>query len=254
MNGPSEHIPAMNRIKTLISEANLTGRVFPISYFYPAWETDEIIANELYRNIGLAIICVSVTTLLLLRNLITSGLVILCVLLSLVDVAGFMHFWNVTIDTVSCVNLIIAIGLCVDYSAHIAHRFSEEIFEGSSRNERAQAALTNIGPAVLNGGISTLLAFVLLAGSRSHAFLVFFKVFFLVVIFGMFQGLMVLPVLLSIFGPHHSGYVEANVRCDREEDHEETNKADITLETKTVLDDTADLEEKSVVLPSSERI
>ena len=166
-----------------------------------------------------------------------------------------MHFWNVTIDTVSCVNLIIAIGLCVDYSAHIAHRFSEEIiFEGSSRNERAQAALTNIGPAVLNGGISTLLAFVLLAGSRSHAFLVFFKVFFLVVIFGMFQGLMVLPVLLSIFGPHHSGYVEAKARCDREEDHEETNKANITLETKTVLDDTADLEEKNGVLQSSERI
>ena len=30
---------------------------------------------------------------------------------------------GLTIDTVSCVNLIIAIGLCVDYSAHIAHRF-----------------------------------------------------------------------------------------------------------------------------------
>ena len=45
------------------------------------------------------------------------------VLLSLIDVGGFMHFWNLTIDTVSCNNLIIAIGLCVDYSAHIAHRF-----------------------------------------------------------------------------------------------------------------------------------
>ena len=97
-----QFICSHNRIKTLISEANLTGRVFPISYFYPAWETDEIIANELYRNIGLAIICVSVTTLLLLRNLITSGLVILCVLLSLVDVAGFMHFCILVHDPWHC--------------------------------------------------------------------------------------------------------------------------------------------------------
>ena len=129
-------------------------------------------------------------------------------MLSLVDVAGFMYFWGVTIDTVCCVNLIIAIGLCVDYSAHIAHRFSVE--NAVSRNKRAQEALTNFGPAVLNGGISTFLAFVVLAGSRSHVFSVFFKIFFLVVTFGLYHGLVVLPVLLSIFGPP-SEYLEADL-------------------------------------------
>ena len=34
----------------------------------------------------------------------------------------------------------------------------------------------NIGPAVLNGGLSTFLAFVLLAFSNSYVFLTFFKV------------------------------------------------------------------------------
>jgi hypothetical protein len=33
-----------------------------------------------------------------------------------------------------------------------------------------KSALANIGPAVLNGGISTFLAFVLLAGSKSFVF------------------------------------------------------------------------------------
>ena len=211
--GPSEHIPAMNRIKELIHEANLTGKVFPISIFYPAWETDEIIAEELYRNIGLATICVFITTLFLISNVITSLLVMFCVVLSLVDVGGFMHFWGITIDTVSCVNLIIAIGLCVDYSAHIAHRFTEE--KGHSKNKRVQTALTNIGPAVLNGGISTFLAFVLLAGSKSHVFSTFFKIFFLVVTFGLFQGLVVLPVLLSIIGPS-SNYIETDTSDDEE--------------------------------------
>ena len=211
--GPSEHIPAMNRIKNLIGEANLTGKVFPISIFYPMWETDEIISKELYRNIGLALICVFVTTLILINNVVTSLIVMFCVVLSLVDVGGFMHFWGITIDTVSCVNLIIAIGLCVDYSAHIAHRFTEE--KGSSKNKRVRTALTNIGPAVLNGGISTFLAFVLLAGSKSHVFTVFFKIFFLVVTFGLFQGLVVLPVLLSILGPS-SSYIDADTSNDDE--------------------------------------
>ena len=36
---------------------------------------------------------------------------------------GFLHFWSVTIDTIACINIVLAIGLCVDYSAHIAHAF-----------------------------------------------------------------------------------------------------------------------------------
>ena len=75
---------------------------------------------------------------------------------------------------------------------------------GTSRDKRVVAALSNIGPAVLNGGISTFLAFILLAGSRSHVFLSFFKIFFLVVMFGLYQGLVVLPVVLSLFGPSSS--------------------------------------------------
>ena len=55
--------------------------------------------------------------------------------------------------------------------------------------------------AVLNGGFSTFLAFILLANSGSHVFLVFFKIFFLVVILGLYFGLAVLPVILSLIGP-----------------------------------------------------
>ena len=198
-NGPEEHVPAMRRVKAIIQNANITGRIFPLSIGYASWETDEVIAEELYRNIALATICVFVTTLILLANLTASILVLLCVLLSLINVGGFMHFWGLTIDTVSCNNLIIAIGLCVDYSAHVAHTFL--LASGKDRNTRMINTCQNIGPAVLNGGITTTLAFILLAGSQSHVFSTFFKIFFLVVSFGLFHGLATLPVLLSIFGP-----------------------------------------------------
>ena len=66
---------------------------------------------------------------------------------------------------------------------------------------------------MFNGGFSTFLAFILLANSKSHVFSTFFKVFFLVIVFGLFNGLLLLPVMLSLVGPgaysqHERGEVE----------------------------------------------
>ncbi|CAL8090383.1 unnamed protein product [Orchesella dallaii] len=216
-SGPEQHVPAMNNIKRIIREANFTppnSHTFIWSFAFAGWETDEIITAELYRNMGLAMICVFLTTLILIANLQTCCMVLLCVVLTLVDVGGSMHFWNLTIDTVSCIDLVLAIGLCVDYAAHIGHAF---MTSDGTREERAKKALVNIGPAVLNGGFSTFLAFILLANSKSHVFLTFFKIFFLVVVYGLFHGLVFLPVLLSIMGPAPYATVIPEVGADRNE-------------------------------------
>ena len=80
---------------------------------------------------------------------------------------------GVTIDSISCICIVLSIGLCVDYSAHIAHTFGAAV--GNSK-ECTHAALTDIGPAVLNGGITTLLALFVLAFSDYYFFIIFFKV------------------------------------------------------------------------------
>ena len=68
---------------------------------------------------------------------------------------------------------------------------------------RIQNTLLQVGPAVFYGGLSTLLAVVLLAASDYYPFVVFFKVFLLVVVFGLFHGLVFLPVVLALVGPSH---------------------------------------------------
>ena len=85
---------------------------------------------------------------------------------------------GLTIDTISCVSIVLVIGLCVDYNSHIAHAYIVSF--GSSR-ERATHALTEIGPAVLNGAITTFLALVFLAFSQGYAFIVFFRCVSLIV-------------------------------------------------------------------------
>ena len=66
--------------------------------------------------------------------------------------------------------------------------------------KRAQTGLSNICPAVLNGGFTTFLALVIMADSNTHVFQTFFKVFFLTVVFGLFHGVIFLPTLLSWIG------------------------------------------------------
>ena len=110
-----------------------------------------------------------------------------------------MHLWGIAIDTSAAVLLSVALGLAVDYSAHIAHAFMT--ISGESRDERVSKTIIAMGPAVFNGGFSTFLAFSILMVSKSFVFKVFFKIFFLVVVFGLYHGLVFLPVVLSFLGP-----------------------------------------------------
>ena len=85
--------------------------------------TDKIIQRELYQNIGSSLAAMYFTVLVFLGSFRGAALVILCVLGTLVEVAGFMYFMGLTINVITCNSLVISIGLCVDFSAHIAHGF-----------------------------------------------------------------------------------------------------------------------------------
>ena len=120
--GPEEHIPAKKLVTDLVTSSNIPGG-FSHVQVYAAWETDQIIGFEMMRNIGLALVCVFVITLVLLANFSICLLVLNNVVITLVNIVGFLHFWGITIDIVSCINIVLAIGLCVDYSVHIGHAY-----------------------------------------------------------------------------------------------------------------------------------
>lgn len=110
-SGPLEHVPAMNRVKQLIKDANISGRVFAKSIKYEFWEVDEILSVELIRSIALALTCVFFIVIFMLANVTGAVLVLISVMFTIADVMGFMYFWGLTIDSTSCMLLIICIGL-----------------------------------------------------------------------------------------------------------------------------------------------
>ncbi|CAL4172179.1 unnamed protein product [Meganyctiphanes norvegica] len=197
---PAKQLETMTTINTIVNDSTIHGSKYVWSQAYSIWETNQIIAFELYRNLILAGVVIAVITLILLASFWCSVLVLTSVAFTIVGVSGVMWAWGLTIDTVSCIAIVLAIGLSVDYCAHIAHAFLAAR-EKESRVERVKEALIQVGPAVTNGAFSTFLAFALLGMSTSHVFITFFKVFMPAVIFGYFYGVVFLPVVLSIIGP-----------------------------------------------------
>lgn len=204
-----DKVKAMDSLRKLMETINIfpRPRVYGEPYLWA--ESYKVIASELYRNVLLAAVVIFFVTSVIIANPVTSCLVFLCVVFTVVDVTGLMYFWGLTIDMVSTIVLVIAVGLSVDYASHVGHAF---LVQTGTTDERTSKALSDIGPAVWNGGFSTFLAIVLLSSSESYIFVTFFKVLSGVVLFGLFYGLAFLPVILSIIGP--TPYAFAKERRD----------------------------------------
>merc|ERR1719203_53449 len=173
--------------------------IFGFTFAMVFWEQYAVITAEFYRNLVAAVCVVFVITIILIPRVSAALLVLTTVVATIVDVLGFMWLWGLTIDGVTVCYTIIAIGLAVDYSAHVGESFV--LSQKETKSQRVTDAMYRVGASVFNGGFSTFLAVVAMANSQTYVFRVFFKQFFLVTSMGLFHGLIVLPVLLSWFGP-----------------------------------------------------
>lgn len=115
-----------------------------------------------------------------------------------VGVIGYMTWWGVRLDGVALINLIMCIGFSVDFSAHICYHYITE--DDKDPNDRIRGSLYALGVPILQGAGSTITGVLGLAFAPSYLFVTFFKMIFLVILLGALHGLVLLPVLLSLFG------------------------------------------------------
>jgi hypothetical protein len=80
-----------------------------------------------------------------------------------------------------------------------------------------------MGSSVFHGAFSTFLAILSLSGTKSYIFVAFFKMWLGIVVFGVANGFILLPVMLALMGP---------LRNDIDTDEEEEKKEKEGLETK----------------------
>ena len=85
-------------------------------------------------------------------------------------------------------------------------------------------ALQKMGSSVFHGGFSTFLAIFVLLPGQTYIFQSFFRLWFGIIVFGMSNGFILLPVLLSFFGPVDFEGSEQQNKVHNEKDKERESK------------------------------
>ena len=111
-----------------------------------------------------------------------------------------MGGYPIEINAVFVVNLVTSLGFGVEFCNHIGMNF---VRQRGTREERAMKAMNQMGSSVVVGIASTkFLGVMVLAFAPSTLFrLYYFRMYLFIIILGAFNGLLLLPTMLSLFGP-----------------------------------------------------
>ncbi|EFA85411.1 hypothetical protein PPL_02414 [Heterostelium album PN500] len=143
--------------------------IFPYSVFYVYFEQYLTIVNVAILDIGLALVGVLVVSLLILANPIVSLIVVLCVFLVAIDLLGVMALWSVNLNAVSLVNVVMAIGISIEFCVHIAHTFINAP-KHYTNDEKAKHAVSEVGSSIVSGIFITKLLGVVVLGFSNFIF------------------------------------------------------------------------------------
>lgn len=170
--------------------------VFPYSIFYVFYEQYLTMWADTFVAIGYCLLGALFFNLVASGfNILTTFAVIFNVILVIVNMMGIMYIWNIPLNAVSCVNLIVSIGIAVEFCSHISYAYSTSQRQG---DEKIAEAIQKVGATIITGITFTNIPIIVLAFSYTEIIEVFFfRMFVSLVVLGFLHGMIFFPVLLS---------------------------------------------------------
>uniref|UniRef100_A0A672RRU6 Patched 1 n=1 Tax=Sinocyclocheilus grahami TaxID=75366 RepID=A0A672RRU6_SINGR len=196
-----QFVEAIESVRSICSNYSRQGLPsYPNGYPFLFWEQYVGLRHWLLLSISVVLACTFLVCAIFLLNPWTAGIIVLVLSLMTVELFGMMGLIGIKLSAVPVVILIASVGIGVEFTVHVALAFLTAI---GDRNKRAILALEHMFAPVLDGAFSTLLGVLMLAGSEFD-FIVryFFAVLAILTVLGVLNGLVLLPVLLSYFGPY----------------------------------------------------
>jgi Niemann-Pick C1 protein len=121
--------------------------VFPYSLVYVYYESYLTVWEEALAQLLISLAAIMVV-LFVLTGMDTKSTLIMTLVITmvLVDMFGLMYFWNIQLNGVSLINLVVTVGISVEFVSHITKAFTMTI--GDSKDERVKITLAKMGTSV----------------------------------------------------------------------------------------------------------
>lgn len=180
--------------------------VFVYSIFYVFYEQYLTMWADTCLSLSLAIVAVFLVILIMTGiDLFSAVAIIVTILLTLINLGGVMVVLGIDLNAISLVNMVMTVGVGVEFSSHLVQAF--RTYEAPTGIERSRAALIEWGPTLFAGvHLTNAIGVVVLALSKSQIFHVyFFQMYMSIVLLGILHGMVLLPVILSFWGPEPQG-------------------------------------------------
>lgn len=124
--------------------------VFPYSVFYVFYEQYLTMWPDTIQSMGYSVLAIFIVTFVLMGfDIHSSIVVIITITMIVINLGGLMYFWNISLNAVSLVNLVMAVGISVEFCSHLVHSFGVSMEE--TRVRRAADSLTRMGSSIFSG-------------------------------------------------------------------------------------------------------
>ena len=179
-NASIEGIAFLKDLRRLSQIAGYGNPTFEWSWRFYDFEIFDGMYEEFALPMIFSFISVLLVILIITSDLTATAVVATCVIMTDLFVAGLIFYWNLSLNPIVILQVILGIGCSVDYSAHIAYAYLvEEIPEDKRkiirtnsqiRKYKAEKALSKMGSSVFHGGFSTFVSLSVLAPTKTYIF------------------------------------------------------------------------------------
>lgn len=140
---------ALLNLRKTCDELNLP--FYPVSFTFVYISHLIVIIKATLTNVAVCSTVILVLTLPFVVLPQVSLLLLLTFVCFLVELLGMMYLWGLSLNSITMIVILMAVGFAVDYSCHIVHAYL--VSKETDADSRMKDAISNIGLSVLKGGL-----------------------------------------------------------------------------------------------------